>query len=167
MPLVNPIEPAMARREPAQVTLSTIGDLSIAVGDSVRRPAGMGRLPVAATIIVSAAVYLLSVAIAARLNLASGVRWTAPLFPSLCASVLFALWRSSAARARSRETELSASRKALDRLAYEASNATNAIRANLIGCQMEADGVYVDAHLREVRAAVERLCRSMQESAGR
>lgn len=166
MPLVNPTEPPIPR-EPAQVTLSTIGDVSLAVSDSMRRPntaGGMSLLVASAT--AAAAIYLLSVLLAAMLGVASPIRWWAPLFPSACAAAVLFLWQRAKAQARAHERELAGSRKAIERLAYEASNAANAIRANLIGHEMDPEGPNASAHVKEIGAAVERLCESMQRSAG-
>jgi len=169
MPLVNPIarDPAIPHREVAQVTLSTIGDVSLAVADSVTWDRRRSWPSLLAALLCFGLVYLVSVVTATALGLRSHGTWYALLFPAVCASVFFGLWRSSARRLRSRESQLSASRSALDRLAYEASNATNTIRANLVGYEMERGDDRAEAHLREVRSAVERLCRSMQESASR
>ncbi len=160
-------KPTLPHREVAQVTLSTIGDVSLAVADSVAWDRRRARPPLLATLLCFAAVYLLSALIATALGLRFHRAWYATLFPAICASVFFGLWRASVKRLRIRESQLSASRNAMDHLAYEASNAANSIRANLVGYEMERESGNGEAHLREVRSAVERLCRSMRESASR
>ena len=169
MPPASPTvsHPAAPRREPAQVTLSTIGDVSLAVADSVagERPRFWPAL--AASLLCFALVLLVSGVTSAALGLRSQGAWYALVFPAICAALFFGLWRRSARRLRCRESELFASRRALDHLAYEASNATNSIRANLVGYEMERGSGNGEAHLREISSAVERLCRCMQESASR
>ena len=155
-----PVIESAPAREPAQTTLSTIGDLSIAVADACQPPRRVGGTRVLAALLFCIFVYgLFGVAFA---SFTVRGRAVAPLFLSIGCGGLFWLWRRAVSRAGAAAAQLSATRSALERLAHEASNASNVIRANLIGYELERE--YADRHLREVQAAVERLCRMMKAS---
>jgi hypothetical protein len=152
-----PPDPPPAR-EPAQRTLSAIGDVGVAVsGRLAQAPRVRGRSWLA-LFVFTAAVY----------GLALGAGWLVglrdtlalaylPLVTTLPAFAAFWLYQQWKERARRRQAELKATEQALETVAYESANAANAIRANLLGMHSALSDAARAAHLEEIKLAARRI----------
>lgn len=148
-----------APRQPAQVTLSTIGDVSIAVADAVQSRSATPSTRLLPAVVCFGLAYagfaLLLLGLADLRH--QELLLVAPLLPALLVALFFLLWQRAAARARAREAELKTARKQLESLAYEASNTANALRANLLGVRTADPPANAALHLREIETVLARI----------
>jgi len=151
---------ATSKREPSQVTLSAISDLSIAATDAVGRVSGAPRkirwLPILGFLLL---VYVVSSFVAIyTLKSEPWVRaFLTPLVPVLIAWVAF--WRRQAWKFRSQEWKFQeqARQNALNSLAHETANGVNAIRANLTGFREVNPQPAAAEHLEQIDRALARI----------
>ncbi len=146
-------------REPAQRTLSAIGDVGVAVSDALdQAPPIAARRSWAALFAFTVVVYGLTMGAGWLV----GVRDTLalvylPLASTLAASAAFWFYQQWKLRARQREAKLKTWQKALELVAYESANAANAIRANLLGMYSAHSEAARAAHLEEINLAARRI----------
>jgi len=155
-----------ARKEPTQVTLSVIGDVSVAASEAM----GISDAPKAVTWRTSALFFLL----AYLFSLWAGwlVRGGASLStialivlgPVALATIVFWRCRVWRFRARTWKRQLEIMEEALFSLRYEAANAANAIRANLIGFRLANPQVLMPEHLDVIQMETERIDLVVQKS---
>ncbi|GBC78022.1 hypothetical protein HRbin08_01508 [bacterium HR08] len=165
-PADQSVGPEGSRKEPTQVTLSVIGDVSVAASEAM----GISEAPKAVTWRTSVLFFILAYA------LSVGVGWLvrseAPLStvaivalgPVILATVVFwrcRLWRF---RAKTWKRQLEIMEEALFSLRYEAANAANAIRANLIGFRLANPQVLMPEHLDVIQMETERIDLVVQKS---
>lgn len=160
--------PTAKQRDVAQVTLSTLGDVSMAASDAISAMGPVSKhtrwVPI---ILVGVASYSASVAVAWWLSgMLPRHLWAAliPLFPVLLVLVVF--WRRQRWKFRAREwqSKFKMWEEALDSLGYEAINAVNAIRANLIGFRLSNPIVQAPEHLEVIEEATRRIERAVRKS---
>lgn len=152
-----PPDPPPAR-EPAQRTLSAIGDVGVAVSDAAAQARPARRRSWIALFAFTLAVY----ALALGAGWLVGVRDTLalvylPLASTLPAFAAFWLYQEWKFRAREREAKLKASQKTLETVAYACANGANAIRANLLGMHSAHSDANRAAHLEEINLAARRI----------
>lgn len=148
------------KREVSQVTLSTIGDLSIAAENSIDRIVVARR----ATRWLSILGFLLLVYVAICLATLFSLKSTPvvraflmPIFPTLIATFAF-WWRQRwKVRARRESLKLRASEEVLGSLRHEAASAADAIQANLTGLRLADPQVAKSEHLRAIELATARI----------
>lgn len=87
-----------------------------------------------------------------------------PAFPVLCATALFWRRQSWKFRAKDWKFKLKVGQEVLDSVGYEAINAVNAIRANLIGFRLANPNVSMAEHLDEIENGAHRIDRVIQKS---
>jgi len=158
-----------SKRAESQITLSAIGDVSVAATDAVGRVAAAPRrtrwLPLIAFLFLVyiagslAAIYTLKSAPWAQ-------AFVAPLPLVLIAALAF--WRRQVWKFRARDWRYKekVQQDALNSLAHETSNGVNAIRANLAGFS-EADSLRSAAdHLKQVERSLERIDTALQKAIG-
>jgi uncharacterized membrane protein len=165
-PAGQPVSSEGSRKEPTQVTLSVIGDVSVAASEAM----GISEAPKAMTWRTSALFFILAYA------LSVGVGWLVlgeiplsaiaivALGPVILATVAFwrcRLWRF---RAKTWKRQLEIMEEALFSLRYEAANAANAIRANLIGFRLANPQVLMPEHLDVIQMETERIDLVVQKS---
>jgi hypothetical protein len=144
-----------------QVTLSAIGDVSVAASESLNQvseaPKEIIWKPIIMFVLV---VYGSSVALAWPLVEASSFWVRAlliPVFPVLCAATAF-WWRQKwKFRAKDWKFKLKLWQEALDSVGYEAINSVNAIRANLIGFRLANPQVPMAEHLDVIEEGARRI----------
>jgi hypothetical protein len=159
---------ATSKREPSQVTLSAIGDLSIAATDAVDRvsaaPHKTRWLPILGLLL---GVYIASSLVAIyTLKSTPWMRaFLAPLVPVSIAVAAF--WRRQAWKFRSREWKFQeqARRNTLNSLAHETANGVNAIRANLTGFREVNPQPAAVEHLEQIDRALARIDAALEKSA--
>lgn len=160
--------PTGPRRDVAQVTLSTLGDVSVAASDALTAVAPVPKhtrwIPI---LLVGAATYGVSVGFAWWVLQSLSPRASfavIPLVPVLIAMAAF--WRRQRWKFRAREwqSKLKMWEEALDSLGYEAINAVNAIRANLIGFRLSNPNVLAPEHLEVIEQATRRIERAVRKS---
>lgn len=162
-----------ARREPGQVTLSTISEVSVAADETLSRVKTTSRVaPWIAVLSFFLLVYVASCALAIyALKSAPWMRvFLAPLLPVVVATLAFGWRQRWKARSRDLKSELQTWRNAAGSLGHEASNAVNAIRANLIAFRLANPHVTGPEHLQEIELAGTRIDAAVeksQRSAGR
>jgi hypothetical protein len=144
-------------REPAQRTLSAIGDVGVAVSN-LDQPRLVARRSWLALVAFTVVVYGLTLGAGWLV----GVRDTLalaylPLASTLAASAAFWFYQQWKLRAREREARAKAWQKALETVAYESANAANAIRANLLGMYSALSEAARAAHLEEINLAARRI----------
>ncbi len=155
-----------ARKEPMQVTFSVIGDVSVAASEAM----GISDAPRVVTWRTSAFFFLF----AYLLSLGAGwlVRGGASLStialialgPVVLATIVFWRCRVWRFRARTWKRQLEIMEEALFSLRYEAANAANAIRAQLIGFRLANPQVLMPEHLDVIRMETERIDLVVQKS---
>ncbi|MGD1154221.1 MAG: hypothetical protein ABSA41_00145 [Terriglobia bacterium] len=158
---------AASKREPSQVTLSAISDVSIAATDAVGRISAAPRktrwLPIFGFLLL---VYITSGFVAIyTLKSEPWVRaFVAPLVPVLIAGVAF--WRRQAWKFRSQEWKFKeqARQNALNSLAHETANGVNAIRANLTGFREVNPQPAAAEHLDQIDRALARIDAALEKS---
>lgn len=160
--------PTETRRDVAQVTLSTLGDVSVAASDALTALAPVPRhtrwIPI---VLVGVTSYGLSVGFAWWVleSLSPRVSFAViPLVPVLIVMAVF--WRRQRWKFRAREWQAKFKmwEEALDSLGYEAINAVNAIRANLIGFRLSNPTVLAPEHLEVIEQATHRIERAVRKS---
>jgi hypothetical protein len=159
--------PPAAKREPGQVTLSTIGDVSVAAGDALSRasevPQATRWLPILGFLFLA---YLACCWLTVYFcKSAPWVRaFLVPLFPVLIATVAF-WWRQRwKLQAKDREYKLKLWQAALVSLGHEAANAVNAIRANLTAFRLANAQLSNPEHLDEIESGTKRIEAAVQHS---
>ncbi|HXF05119.1 MAG TPA: hypothetical protein VNM72_06855 [Blastocatellia bacterium] len=160
--------PTETRRDVAQVTLSTLGDVSVAASDALTALAPVPKhtrwIPIA---LIGVASYAVSVAFAWWVleNLSPRASFAViPVVPVLIVMAVF--WRRQRWKFRAREwqSKFKMWEEALDSLGYEAINAVNAIRANLIGFRLSNPHVLAPEHLEIIEQATQRIERAVRKS---
>ena len=160
---------SLPKREISQVTLSTLGDISMAATDSVGRAADAPRatrwLPIVGF-------FLLMYVATCLVTLFSFKRdpWVraflTPLFPVLIASAAF-WWRQMwKFRAKGERFKLKVWQNALGSLSHEATSAANAIRANLTGFRLANPQASQSQLLSAIAHATARIDKALQKSNG-
>ena len=158
---------SLPKREISQVTLSTLGDISVAATDSIDRAAAV---PHATRSLPILGFFLLVYVATCLVTLFSFQRdpWVraflAPLFPVLVATAAFWLrqrwkFRARGERLRSREWQ-----NALGSLSHEATSAANAIRANLTGFRLANPQASQSDLLSALERGTARIDRVVQKS---
>jgi hypothetical protein len=157
----------IAKREPGQVTLSTIGDVSVAAGEAMsqvsKTPQATRWWPILGFFCLA---YLASGGLTVYfLRSDPWVRaFLVPLFPVLIATVAF-WWRQRwKFRAKDREFKAKVCQGALVSLSHEAANAVNAIRANLTAFRLAHSQLANPEHLGEIESATKRIEAAVQQS---
>jgi hypothetical protein len=155
-----------ARKEPTQVTLSVIGDVSVAASEAM----GISEAPK----VVSWRTPVLFFFLVYLLSLGTGwlVRGGAPLSavalvalgPVVLATIVFWRCRVWRFRAKTWKRHSEILEEALFSLRYEAANAANAIRANLIGFRLANPQVLMPEHLDVIQMETERIDLVVQKS---
>jgi HEAT repeat protein len=149
---------AVPAREPAQRTLSAIGDVGVAVSDRMGQAAPARRRSWFALLSFTLLVYGLTLAagwlVGLRDTLALAYLPLASTLPAFAAFWFYQQWK---VRAQEREAKAKAWQKALETVAYESANAANAIRANLLGMYSAHSDAARAAHLQEIDLAARRL----------
>jgi hypothetical protein len=158
-----------SEREVSQVTLSTIGDISVAAAETLgrvwRAPQKVRSIPILGFFIL---VYLVSCWLTVlAFKAAPWFRaFCVPLFPVLIATLAF--WWSQRWRVRAQEWrfKLKVWQEALQSLGHEAANAANAIRANLIAVRLANPQASKSEHLNEIESGTKRMETAVQASQG-
>lgn len=153
-------------KEPTQVTLSVIGDISVAASETMRISEAPKAVtwPIIALFFVSVYVFGIATGWLAGGDVPfSSIGWVM-LGPALLATVVF--WRSCVWRFRAKtwKRNLEIMEEALFSLRYEAANAANAIRANLIGFRLANPQVAMPEHLDVIQMETERIDLVVQKS---
>ena len=151
---------AASQREASQVTLSAIGDMSVAatnaLGGVSKAPPRTRWLPILGFLLL---VYMASSYVAIySLHSKPWVRaFLAPLLPVLNATLVF--WRRQAWKFRARGWRIKERERqdALNSLAHEAANGLNAIRANLADFREVNLDLAAGEHLEQVDHAPARV----------
>ena len=159
---------ATSKREPSQVTLSAISDVSMAATEAVGRISAAPRkirwLPIFGFLLL---VYIASSFVAIyTLKSEPWMRaFLTPLVPVLIAGVAF--WRRQAWKFRSQEWRFQerARQNALNSLAHDAANGVNAIRANLTGFREVNPQPAAAEHLEQIDRALARIDAALEKSA--
>jgi hypothetical protein len=155
-------------REPAQRTLAAIGDVGVAVSETLARSRPARRYSWAATFAFTLAVYALALA---AISLAGGrdgrgLWLLLPLMPTMAALAAFRAYQVWRFRAEERQEKLHACRNTLESVAFECANAANAIRANLLGMESATEDALRDAHLQEIHLAARRITAVVRRADG-
>lgn len=156
-----------SQRESAQVTLSTIGDLSLAASEAVGRVRDAPRQTLWKPVLLFFFV-VCAASVGFAWLMAGGSPWArivlAPLLPVICASVAF-WWRQRwKFHAQDWQVKLRVWQDALDGVGHEAANAVNAARANLVGFRVANPQVSMPEHLDEVEVALRRVDAVVQKA---
>jgi len=161
--------PSLPKREISQVTLSTLGDISMAATDSVGRAADAPRATRWFPIL---GFFLLMYVATCLVTLFSFKRdpWVraflTPLFPVLIATAAF-WWRQRwKFRAKGERFKLKVWQNALGSLSHEATSAANAIRANLAGFRLANPQAAPSELLSAIAHATARIDKALQKSNG-
>jgi hypothetical protein len=160
---------SLPKREISQVTLSTLGDLSVATTDSIDRVAAAPRTTRWFPILG----FFLLVYVATSLVTLFSFKcdpWVraflTPLFPVLVATASF-WWRQRwKLRARDERFKSKVWQKALGSLSHEATSAANAIRANLTGFRLAHPLDSQAELLSAMERATARIDKAVQKSNG-
>lgn len=163
----TPVGDESFKPEPANVTFSAIGDVSVAASEAMGQLAELPKQTVWKSIVLFfCAVYAASVAYAWLLPGSS--RWfsilVVPLFPVVCASAAF--WRRQRWKFRAKEwkVKLKIWQDALESLGFESANAVNAIRANLIGFRLANPEASMPEHLDEIQLGTHRIAAALERA---
>ncbi len=164
----NEIKNRPASSEVSQVTLSTIGDLSMAATSSADPHTREGRVQRWAAILVFLVVVYFAICLATLLSFKRDplVRaFLIPLFPALIATAVFwwrQHWKLRAKRAALKSKTL---KNAFGSLSHEVTCATNAIQANLKGFRLANQQVCESEYLQAIDTATARIGKALQKSA--
>ena len=158
-----------SKQEESQITLSAIGDVSVAASEAVGRAAAAPRktrwLPICGFLLL---VYIGGSWVAIY-TLKSPPWMQAFVTPLLLVIIaVFAFWRRQVWKFRARDWRFQEKVKqdALNSLAHETANGVNAIRANLAGFE-EADSLPAAAdHLKQVEQSLKRLDAALEKALG-
>jgi hypothetical protein len=158
------IEP---KREVAQRTMSTIGDVSVAASEALNQAeAAPQELRPRPLVLFALLLYVASVGIAWLL--AGTSLWVrvvlTPLFPVACAAIAF--WRRQTWKFRAKDWrfKLKIWEDALDSVSHEAVNTVNAIRAQLIGFRLANPQVSFPEHLDIINEETRRIDSIVQKA---
>jgi hypothetical protein len=161
--------PPLPKREISQVTLSTLGDISVAATDSIGRATAAPRatrwFPILGFFLL---VYVASCLVALySFQRDPWVRaFLTPLFSVLVATAAF-WWRQRwKLRARGERFKSKVWQNALGSLSHEATSAANAIRANLTGFRLAHPQASQSELLNAVERATTRIDKAVQKSNG-
>jgi signal transduction histidine kinase len=158
-----------SKRGDSQITLSAIGDVSVAATESVGQVTSAPRrahwLPIISFLV---GVYVAGAWLAIyTLKSAPWVQaFVAPLPLALVAALAF--WRRQAWKFRAREEKFKGKTQqdALNSLAHETANGLNAIRANLSGFE-ESDSLPSAAeHMKQVERSLQRIDAALERAVG-
>jgi hypothetical protein len=159
----------LPKREISQVTLSTLGDISVAATDSIGRVTAAPRttrwFPILGFFLL---VYVASCLV--TLFSFTSDPWVRaflmPLFPALVATAAF-WWRQRwKLRAMGERFESKVWQNALGSLSHETTSAANAIRANLTGFRLAQPQASQSELLNAVERATARIDKAVQKSNG-
>lgn len=155
--------PPEQKREPSQVTLSTIGDVGVAIESLDEAP----KKPHWRSVLVFF-VFLYALTLATAWLLAEAAFWTRvsviAFFPAFFATVAF-WWRQRwKFRAKEAKFKLKVCEEALDSVGYETINGVNAIRANLIGFRLANPEVNYPDHLDVIEDGAKRIDHVIQKA---
>lgn len=159
--------PQVSERGVSQVTLSTVGDLSLAATDSLANkvPARLAArwLPTLAFLLLVYIVVCLATLFSFKS--APAVRaFLTPVFPALIAAFTFWWKQQWKRRARRANAKLRASQSALGSLSHEATSAANAIQANLTGFRLASPQTGSSEYLHAIDLATARIGNALQKS---
>jgi hypothetical protein len=159
--------PQANKPEVAQVTLSTLSDVSMAANAAMDR---VGDVREGTRWVVLLGffflVYLATSLFAIKtLDAAPWIRaFVVPLFPVAVATIAF-WWRQRWKwRSKGREFQLKTWQDALSSLVHEAANGVNAVRANLIAFRMANPDTALPEHLEQIELAAQRIDHAVQNS---
>ena len=158
-----------SKRGDSQVTLSAIGDVSVAVAESVGHVASGPRrthwLPIFGFLLL---VYVAGAwaAIYARDSAPWVKAFVLPLPLALIATLAF--WRRQAWKFRARDWRFKEQvrQDALNSLAHETANGVNGIRANLAGFEEAESLPSATEHLKQVERSLERIDAALGKATG-
>ena len=154
------------KRATGQVTLSTIGDVSVAAAEKIGRIAASGRIRKRWIILFFLVLYAVTGWLGVHfLKAAPWVRvFIVPLLPVLVATLVFAWRQKTNARAQDGRFRLKIWQEALEGLGHAAANGVTAIRVNLIGFRAANPQVSGGVHLDEIEGATRRIEDVLQQS---
>ena len=154
------------KRTAGQVTLSTIGDVSVAAAAKVGRVAASGRVRKRWIILFFLALYAVTGWLGVHyLKAAPWVRvFIVPLLPVLVATLVFGWRQKTNARAQDGRFRLKIWQDALEGLGHGAANGVTAIRVNLISFRAANPQVSEGVHLDEIEGATRRIEDVIQHS---
>jgi hypothetical protein len=160
---------SLPKREISQVTLSTLGDISVAATDSIGRAAGAPRATRWFPILGFFLLVYVATCFVTLCSFTSDPRVRAfltPLFPALVATAPF-WWRQRwKFRTMGERFNSKGWQNALGSLSHEASSAANAIRANLAGLRLAHPQASHSELLSAIELATTRIDRALQKSNG-
>jgi len=156
--------------EDSQVTLSAIGDVSIAAAEAVG-PVAAAPLRTRWLPILGFLVLLYAAASLVAIYTLKSAPWVqvfvAPLAVVLVAALAF--WRRQVWKIRARHWRFKeiVRQDALNSLAHEAANAVNALRANLAGFSATDAAPSAAEHRKQVERALDRIDAALEKALGR
>ena len=158
-----------SQREASQVTLSAIGDVSVAATEAVGRVAAAPRktrwLPILGFLLL---VYIAGswVAIYTHKSPPWVQAFVAPLLVVLIATLVF--WRRQVWKFRARDWRFKqkVQQDALNSLAHETANGVNALRANLEGFKDASWLPTAAEHLKQVERSLGRIDAALEKAIG-
>jgi hypothetical protein len=154
------------KRTAGQVTLSTIGDVSVAAAEKVGRVAASGRVRKRWILLFFLVLFAVTGWLGVHfLKAAPWVRvFIVPLLPVLVATLVFGWRQKTNARVQNGRFRLKIWQDALDGLGHAAANGVTAIRANLISFRAANPQVSGGVHLDEMEGATRRIEDVIQQS---
>ena len=154
------------RRPVAQITLSTISDVSVATAERVSRIAASGRMHKRWIILFFIVLYVATGWLGVHfLKAAPWLRvFLVPLLPVLAATLMFGWRQKTKARAQDHKFRLKIWQDALDGLGHAAANGVTAIRANLVSFRTANPQVSEAVYLDEIEGATRRIESVIQQS---
>jgi hypothetical protein len=161
--------PPLPKREISQLTLSTLGDISVAATDSIDRVTAAPRSTRWFPILGFFLLVYVATCLVTLFSFKSDPRVRAfltPLFPVLVATAAF-WWRQKwKLRARDERFKSKARQNALGSLSHEATSAANAIRANLTGFRLAHPQASQSELLNAMERATARIDKAVEKSNG-
>jgi hypothetical protein len=154
------------KRATGQITLSTIGDVSMAAADKVGRVTASGRVHKRWSILFFIVLYAATSWLGVHyLKAAPWVRvFMVPLLPVLVATLVFWWRQKTNARTQDSKFHLKIWKDALEGLGHAAANGVTAIRANMVGYKAANPQAPASAHLDEIEGATNRIADVIQQS---
>jgi hypothetical protein len=154
------------KRATGQVTLSTIGDVSVAAAEKVGRVAASRRVRKRWIILFFLVLYAVTGWLGVHfLRAAPWVRvFIVPLLPVLVATFAFGWRQKTNARAQNVRFRLKIWQDALEGLGHASANGITAIRANLVSFRVANPRVSGGIHLDEIEGATRRIEDVIQQS---
>ena len=149
-----------------QVTISTIGDVSVAAAERVGRVAASRRVRKRWIILFFLVLYVATGWLGVHfLKATPWVRvFIVPLLPVLVATLVFGWRQKTNARAQDARFRLKIWQDALESLGHAAANGVTAVRANLISFRAANPQVSGGVHLDEIGGATQRIEVVIQQS---